>query len=269
MKSQNPFYTVTAAVIAIFSPANGAVVVVDHEDLAKKVQNPVAALISLPLQSNFDYGIGVNNGFRYTLNVQPVIPFELNDDWNLISRTIVPFIHQENVFGDSTQDGLSDTVQSLFISPKAPTAGGWIWGAGPVLLLPTATDELLGTEKWGAGPSVVMIKQFDGWTVGALANHIWSYTGKSSREDVNLSFIQPVVAYTEKTTKITAAVFTDATYDWTTSQWTVPISGAISKVFVVANQPVNVSFGGRYYAEGPAGGPEWGLRLNVTFLFPK
>jgi hypothetical protein len=117
-------------------------------ELAKKLSNPVAALISVPIQNNFDFGAGPNgDGFQYKVNIQPVIPMTLNENWNLISRTILPYVYQENVIGTGSQSGLSDTVQSLFLSPKAPTSGGWIWGAGPVLLLPTATDDLLGTEK--------------------------------------------------------------------------------------------------------------------------
>src|SRR6266571_282840 len=117
-------------------------------ELAKKLQNPVAALIQVPLQNNFDFGGGPSgDGFQYKLNIQPVIPISLNEDWNLISRTILPVVYQENIIGTSSQSGLSDTSESLFFSPKAPTSGGWIWGAGPVLLLPTATDDRLGTEK--------------------------------------------------------------------------------------------------------------------------
>jgi hypothetical protein len=132
-------------------------------ELAKKLSNPVAALISVPLQNNFDFGAGpAGDGFQYKLNVQPVIPISLNENWNLISRTILPYVYQENIFGTSSQSGLSDTVQSLFFSPKAPTSSGWIWAVGPVLLLPTATDDLLGAEKWGAGPTALALKQQNG-----------------------------------------------------------------------------------------------------------
>ena len=142
-------------------------------DLAKTLANPIGALISVPFQNNFDFGGGPDgDGFQYKLNLQPIVPITLNQDWLLISRTILPFVYQENIVGTSSQSGLADTLQSFFLSPVKPTQGGWIWGAGPALLLPTATDDVLGAEKWGAGPTAVMLKQKNGWTYGALVNHI-------------------------------------------------------------------------------------------------
>jgi hypothetical protein len=143
-------------------------------ELAKQLQNLVAALISAPLQTNWDFGGGPNDdGFQYKLNIQPVVPISLNEDWNVISRTILPYVYQEDITGvANSESGLSDTVQSFFFSPTKPTACGSIWGAGPVFLLPTATDDQLGTEKWGAGPTAVLLKQLHGWTYGALVNHL-------------------------------------------------------------------------------------------------
>ncbi len=238
-------------------------------ELAKKLSNPVASLISLPLQNNFDFGAGPNgDGFQYKLNVQPVMPFSLNENWNLISRTILPIVYQENIIGTSSQSGLSDTVQSLFFSPKAPTSGGWIWAVGPVLLLSTATDDLLGTEKWGAGPTALALKQQNGWTYGALANHIWSYAGDSSRAEVNATFLQPFVSFSTKK-QTTFGLNTESTYDWEQSQWTVPLNLTVSQLVKIGGKPVQLTLGGRYYAEKPNDGPEWGLRFAVTFLFPK
>jgi hypothetical protein len=238
-------------------------------ELAKQLSNPVASLISVPLQSNFDFGAGPNDdGFQFKLNVQPVIPFSLSEDWNLISRTIVPIVYQENIFGTSSQSGLSDTVQNFFFSPKAPTSGGWIWGAGPLFLLPTASDELLGTEKWGAGPTALILKQQHGWTYGALANHIWSFAGDSSRADVSATFIQPFLSYSTKT-YTTFGLNTESTYDWENSQWTVPLNVSVSQLVKLGGKPVQFSLGGRYYAEKPSDGPDWGLRFAITFLFPK
>jgi hypothetical protein len=238
-------------------------------ELAKKLSNPVAALISVPFQNNFDFGAGPNgDGFQYKLNVQPVIPISLSEDWNLISRTIIPYVYQENIFGTSSQSGLSDIVQSLFFSPKAPTSGGWIWAVGPVLLIPTATDDLLGAEKWGAGPTALALKQQNGWTYGVLANHLWSYAGESSRAEVNATFVQPFVSFTTKK-QTTFGLNTESTYDWTHSQWTVPLNVSVSQLVKIGGKPVQFSLGARYYAEGPKGGPDWGLRFAVTFLFPK
>ena len=237
-------------------------------ELAKKLQNPVANLISVPLQSNWDFGIGSANAIKYTLNVQPVIPIELNPEWNLIIRTIVPFIHAESaVAGGDDAGGMGDIVQSFFLSPDAPTSGGWIWGAGPVFLWPTATDSALGAGKWGAGPTALLLRQDSGWTYGLLANHIWSYAGWR-HQDVSATFLQPLVTYTTKT-YTTFGLNTESTYDWENRQWTVPINLTVAKLLKIGGQPIQFTLGARVYADRPDGGPDWGLRFAVTFLFPK
>lgn len=241
----------------------------DAAELAKKLANPISSLISLPMQGNFDFGAGsTGDGFQFKLNVQPVIPVELNDDWNVISRTIVPFVYQEDVFGTSSQEGLSDTVQSFFFSPKEPTSAGWIWGAGPVVLLPTATDDLLGGEKWGTGPTAVFLKQENGWTYGALANHLWSFAGEDARQDISATFIQPFLSYTTPK-QTTYTLNSESTYDWENEQWAVPINAMISQLVKIGGAPVQFQLGGRYYAETADNGPDWGLRFAVTLLWPK
>lgn len=240
----------------------------DAAELAKKLQNPIASLISVPFQNNWDFGIGSANAMRYTLNVQPVIPFSLTPDWNLITRTILPIIYAESpVAGGDNKFGLGDVVQSFFFSPKAPTSGGWIWGVGPVLLYPSATDEALGAGKWGAGPTAVVLKQNSGWTYGMLANHLWSYAGWKDRS-VNATFLQPFVSYTTKT-YTTFGLNTESTYDWTNSQWTVPLNLTVSQLLKLGKQPIQFQLGGRYYLDRPTGGPDWGIRFGVTLLFPK
>lgn len=245
------------------SPSTGS------SELAMKLQNPVAALISVPFQNNYDSGAGpTGDGDQYKLNLQPVVPITLNKDWNLISRTILPYISQDDVIGTDSQSGLGDTVQSVFFSPADPTSSGWIWGAGPVLQLPTATDDLLGEEKWGAGPTAVFLKQHGGWTAGALVNHIWSFAGEEDRSDVNRTFLQPFASYTTKT-HTSFGLNTEASYDWTAEQWSVPLNLFVQQILKIGEQPFAVQLGGRYYAEGPDNGPEWGLRLQVTLLFPR
>jgi hypothetical protein len=243
----------------------------DNAELAKQLANPVASLISVPFQSNFDFNIGPSDdGFRYTLNIQPVVPISLNRDWNLISRTILPVIYQDDIFpGSGSQFGLGDTVQSLFFSPVKPTSGGWIWGAGPVFLLPTATDDLLGSEKWGAGPTAVALKQTGPWTIGFLGNHIWSFVGDDDRSDVNLTFLQPFLTYTTPSAW-SFALQMEATYDWEGEEWNVPLAFLISKVTRIAGQIVSLQAGPRYYAEHTDSGPEgWGFRVNIALLFPR
>jgi hypothetical protein len=236
-------------------------------ELAKKLQNPVANLISVPIQNNWDFGIGPADAMRYTANIQPVIPFTLTKEWNLITRTILPVIYAESpVAGGRDAWGLGDTVQSFFLSPQKPV-GGWILGGGPVFLWPTATDSALGSGKWGAGPTVVALRQEHGWTYGVLANQIWSYAGWGA-ENVNATFLQPFVAYTTKT-YTTFGANTESTYDWESHQWTVPLNLTVAQLLKIGKQPVQFTLGVRYYADKPSGGPDWGLRFAVTLLFPK
>ena len=235
--------------------------------LAQQLQNPVAALISVPFQNNFDFGIGPSKATRYLLNVQPVIPFSLNANYNLISRTILPVISQGSVApGASSVTGLGDITESLFLSPVAPFHG-FIVGAGPAFLIPTATDSSLGGGKWGAGPTVVVLRQQNGWTYGALLNHIWSFAGPQSRPAVNSTFLQPFLSYTWKN-GVSVTGNTESSYNWTARQWTVPLNLAASKVMVLGKQPVSFAIGGREYAVRPSGGPDWGVRFVVTLLFP-
>jgi hypothetical protein len=237
-------------------------------ELAKKLNNPVASLISVPFQFNWDEGYGPNDAGRFTLNVQPVVPISLNKDWNLIIRTIVPIIDMESPApGVGDASGMGDIVQSFFLSPKNPTSSGWIWAVGPVFLWPTATDDRLGSEKWGAGATALLLKQERGWTYGALANHIWSYAGNDSREPVNATFVQPFLSYTTKK-HTTIGVNSESTYDWNAGQWTIPFNFTVAQLVKIGGHPVQFTVGARYYAESPLGGPEWGLRAVVTLLFP-
>lgn len=238
------------------------------DELAKQLSNPIAALISVPFQANEDFNIGTANGQRFTLNIQPVIPISITKDWNLILRTILPIISQHDVFGQSgTQSGLGNTTQSFFFSPKAPGPGGIIWGVGPVGYYPTNTDSFLGPDKWGVGPTFVALVQKKGWTVGMLANQIWSVGGDNNDPNISAAFVQPFVTYTTKT-HTTFGLNAESSYDWENKQWTVPLNLSVSQILKIGKQPVSVQVGGRYYAEGPNGGADWGLRVNFTLLYP-
>jgi hypothetical protein len=239
------------------------------DEIAKKLSNPVASLISVPLQYNVDFEIGSADGTKHYLNVQPVIPKSLNEDWNLITRIIAPVIHQEDVLGNSgTQSGLGDITPTLFFSPREPTAGGWITGYGPVFLLPTATDELLGGDKWGIGPSLLALRQTAaGWTYGALVNHIWSVAGDDDRNDISSTFLQPFLAKQFPGAR-TVTVNFESTYDWKGERWNVPINLGYSKVTRWGRQMLSWQGGVRYFFETPGDGPDWGLRFTLTLLYP-
>jgi hypothetical protein len=242
----------------------------DADALAKQLSNPISSLISVPFQFNAAFGGGpTGDGEWYTLNIQPVVPLTLNTDWNLIVRTIVPLVGREDVFPmDSSVWGLGNIVQSFFFSPSQPTAGGLTWGVGPVFYYPTATDSLLGPEKWGAGPTAVALVQKGPWTTGLLWNQIWSFAGDDSDPDVNAMFFQPFVSRSlGKGQTLSANI--QATYDWTSDQWTAPMTVGYAKVFKVGEQTMQFQVGAQYYLDKPPGGPDWGLQSTLTFLFPR
>lgn len=239
----------------------------DASKLAEKLSNPVSSLISVPFQFNYDCCFGPRNGGRVLLNIQPVVPFGISDNWNSIVRTITPVIDQEEtVPGAGSHFGLGDITQTFFFSPN-PDPGGIIWAAGPVFLWPTATDPAIGSRKWGAGPSIVVLKQESGWTYGILANHIWSYSGEHERANVNSTFLQPFLSYTwPDTTGVT--LNTESTYDWTQKAWSVPLNLSLSHIYKLGTQPISFQGGVRWYPATFDDGPRWGLRFNVVFLFP-
>jgi len=237
-------------------------------ELAKKLANPISSLISVPIQSNYDFDVGPGNGTVWKTNVQPVIPFGISEDWNVISRTILPVIDQQGLAlkGDALDAfGLGDITQSLFFSPKESSP---IWGLGPVFLIPSATDDLLGSGKFGIGPTAVVLKQDGQWTIGALANHLWDVAGDGGRGSVSATFIQPFISYVNHS-HTTFSLNTESTYDWTEDQWTMPLNFQISQLLKIGGHPLQVFAGARYYAEKPENGPEWGLRFGLTMLFPK
>ncbi|WP_424928616.1 transporter [Amaricoccus tamworthensis] len=239
----------------------------DAEELAKDLSNPVADLISVPFQLNYDDNIGPDDGgSRWTLNIQPVIPFSLNDDWNLISRTILPVVSTDGLPpGSGTHTGLADTVQSFFFSPKDTVGGGWIVGAGPAFLVPTSTDDRFGVGEWGAGVTGVVLRQSGPWTYGGLANHIWDVSGDT---DISSTFMQPFMSYTTPEAW-TFTLNSESTYDWESEEWSVPLNGVVTKVVQFGDQPVSFGGGIRYWADPAPNGPEgWGARFIMTFLFP-
>jgi hypothetical protein len=247
------------------------------EDVAKKLANPVAAMISVPIQPNYQPNMGLNDeGSQWLTNVQPVVPISLNDDWNIISRTIVPLVSKDTgIAGQDRINSVGDIVQSAWLSPKEPTESGWIWGVGAAALIPTDTQ--ISAEKWGLGPTGLALRQEGPWTYGGLFNHIWSFAGSDINDpvsgdvlnNVNQTFMQPFLTYITPQS-VTFALNTETIYDWEREQWTVPINFVVTKVMKIGDQVISAGGGITYWAEAPDGGPEGlGVRLLLVFIFPK
>jgi hypothetical protein len=259
--------TVACLVAAVAGTATVALAQEDSDELAKQLANPISSLISVPFQYNLDQGAGPDgDGLQQLLRIQPVVPFELTEDWNVISRTIVPITSQENVFPESVF-GLADTTESLFFSPKDSGIEGFTWGVGPIFLLPTATEPAIGSGKWGVGPTGVVFYQKEQWSWGMLASQLWSVAGDPDREDVSQLYLQPFVAYALGEGQTLSADI-EATYNWENEQWSVPVNFMYSKVFEVEEQSMSFQVGARKYLATTPDGPDWGLRSNLTFLFP-
>ncbi|QSQ25361.1 neuromedin U [Pyxidicoccus parkwayensis] len=241
-----------------------------EQKLSKDVQNPVANLISVPLQNNTDLGIGPFDRQRNTLNIQPVVPMPLTLDWNLITRVILPIVYQPDTAAElGGTFGLGDTSVTFFVAPKKP--GKLIWGVGPALLLPTATDDVLGTGKWSAGPSVVLLVQPGPWTLGVLANNLWSVFGSGDRASVNQLLLQYFITYDlPEGWYVNSAPILTANWEAEAGQeWVVPFGGGGGKVFKVGGQALNGSVGAYYNAVRPDGGAKWQIRVQLAFLFPE
>lgn len=241
----------------------------DAAELAKKLANPISSLISVPLQNNTDYGIGENNGTKNVLNIQPVIPVRLNEKLNLITRVIAPVITQYNIIKPGTkQSGLGDFIVSEFISP-AEAKNGITWGAGPVLLLPVGTDDYLTTKKFGVGPTVVFLKQSNGFTFGALMNQIWSVAGDEDRSDISSFFYQPFLTYNWKSGAGVSVNF-EGTEDWENNTSVGFVNLGISAVTALGKQKVSMNIGPRFNVMSPEGSKaDWGWRAVLALLLPK
>lgn len=253
---------ISIAVILCFTKiSNGQ----SAEELAKKLSNPVASMISFPLQNNLDVRIGKYNGFKLTLNIQPVIPVSLSRGLNLINRIILPVVSQYDIDSKgSFQSGLSDAVISNFFSPAKSEI---IWGIGPVFLVPTATDELLGTEKFGMGPTGVILKQTKSTTIGALVNQIWSVAGKENRNDVSQLYVNPFFSLNYKSGATITFNF-EYSRNWENETAFGTITPTFSAVTKIGNQPLSVGFAPRMIIYSNSR-PAYGMRGILTLVFPK
>lgn len=263
-------FQIIAVVLCFVGLAVSQAFAQDETELAKKTQNPIADLISVPLQSNFNFGAGSKDKMIYILNVQPVVPFHLTEDWNLIARVIMPIINQPSLFpGVGSATGLGDINPSFFLSPAKP--GGVIWGIGPTITFPTASDRLLGSGKWSMGPTGVALAIQGPWVFGALLNNQWSFAGWGDKA-VNAFLLQPFVNYNlPDGWYLTSSPILTA--DWKADRagdvWTVPLGGGVGKLFRIGKLPVNTQLAAYGNVAKPEFGPDWQLRFQIQFLFPK
>ena len=239
------------------------------QQLADKLSNPVANLISVPFQSNLDYGIGPYNGSKYTLNIQPVVPISLSPVLNLITRYIIPIVDQRDITGENTNEfGLSDATISAWFSPTT-SKNGWIWGAGPAFLVPIGTDDYLSTRKWAAGPTALALRQANGLTYGFLVNQLWSFAGDENRNDVNQMFVQP---FFSKSWNSGASVTmnSEITFNWENNTTTAHLNPIVSGITKIGKQTASLAIGPRIPLAGPESSKsDWGLRAVLTLVFPK
>jgi hypothetical protein len=240
------------------------------EDLAKAAQNPVASLISVPLQNNTGFGVGSFDRNQNVLNIQPVIPVRISENWNLINRIITPIIFQPNV-NQNTQGtfGLGDINPTFFFSPAKP--GKLIWGVGPTFVIPTATDTQLGQGKFSMGPGVVLLTTPGHWVIGMLINNVWSVAGSGSRRDVNQMLLQWFVNYNmKKGWYITTSPIVTADWEQTNGgRWVVPFGGGVGRIMRLGFQPANITVQFYGNAVHPPGASPWGMRMQLQFLYPK
>jgi hypothetical protein len=252
-----------AALLLVFSiPASAQ----DADALAKQTQNPIASLVSVPLQGNWDFGLGDRDATGTLLNFQPVMPFPINQSTNVILRVIVPLASQPAPDG-TRFNGVGDVLTTVFFSPSK--ASRIIWGVGPVMLMPAATNNALGTEKFALGPSVVVLTQPGKWTLGGLYNQLWSASGANDRADVNQMYLQPFANY-NLGRGLAVGVSMEASANWNADEtWTAPLLFSISKITLLGKQPVNLAFGAGPKVVGPENASSWRFRVAATFLFPR
>jgi hypothetical protein len=241
----------------------------DAQDLAKKLANPVSDVVSVPLQFNWVNGNGPDEGLRFVMNFQPVVPFAISEKWRLIGRWIMPYVSQPASLGSAS--GLGDITASAFFSPRAATAV--LWGVGPVITLPTTSDPGLGSGKWSAGPTAVIVKQTGAWTYGMLWNQLWSYASTSNldRNEANQALFQPFLARVAPK-GVTYTVQSEAVANWAADKssdtWTIPINVQVSKVTRFGPFPFSIAGGLGVFVAKPDGGPEWQLRTSFTLVLP-
>lgn len=272
IKPANRLRTVIA-IVSVAGIAHGLPATVQAADdpsvsastLARQDQNPLTRFYVMRFEDNAQFGFGPDDEVLNFFRIQPLVPLELNENWSLITRAVIPIAHQP--WPDSV-DGLSDVSLAMFLTPAR--AGNFMWGLGPALVLPTATDDNLGTEKWSAGPAVAGIYQTGPWLLGAVIQNLWSFAGDGSRREINTMALRPVVNYNlprgwylSSSPSIIANWKADDG-----SRWLIPLGGGVGKVFTIGKQRMSALVESYYHLESPAIGPDWQLRFQLSFLYP-
>jgi hypothetical protein len=240
-------------------------------DLAKKLQNPVGDLISVPFQNNTNFNVGPHKGTQDILNIQPVIPIHLNQDWNLITRTILPLVWSpSNSPAPSVPFGLGPMSATAFLSPSIPVSG-WVWGAGPVAELPTITNKTLGSNVWGLGPAFVVVKMAGPIVAGGLVNNVFSLGGTSGSAGTRYSLFtfNPFFNYNFGGGWFAGSVpVITANWDASGAKWTLPVGAQFGRLVKIGNKlPVNLLGGAYYNVLRPRNGATWQLRLQIALIF--
>ncbi|MEJ2006419.1 MAG: hypothetical protein P8X57_15990 [Cyclobacteriaceae bacterium] len=235
----------------------------DAAELAKKLANPIASLISVPLQNNTDFGIGSLEGTRNTLNIQPVIPVRLSENLNLITRVVLPVVRQSNITGPGeVQNGLADAVVSAFFSPSNSSL---TWGVGPAFLVPVGSDNF-SFDQFGVGPTGVILNQSGGFTYGGLFNQIWGLSGDET--DFSQLFLQPFLVYNWASGAGVGGNL-EYTRNWSSDTDVLWLNPTVSGVTSLGNQKIQMVLGPRFNLAAPENAKsKWGIRAVLIFIFP-
>jgi hypothetical protein len=255
-----------AAAIALTLPIGPAMAQQGVEELAKQDQNPLARFIRVQIEDNAQFGFGPDNQLLNVLRIQPIVPLGLNPGWSLIVRPVVPLVHQP---WPASADGLSDILVQTLLSPTR--SGRFIWGVGPVFSVPSATDDIIGTGKWSVGPAAIGVFKSGPWVIGAIANNLWSFAGDADRGEVNALGVRPLINYNlPRGWYLTSSPLIAANWQADAgNRWLVPLGGGVGKVFGIATQRISIVLEGFYHVVAPQFGPDWQLRFQLTFLFPR
>lgn len=248
-----------------------------QQAIIKISQNPVGNIAIIPFQNNFNYGVGPYTRFQYNLNIQPVVPFELNPSLSLIARTIIPVIDQPSFAppavcagpsGCGSTFGIGDIQEQLYFGPKTKP-GALIWGAGPIFQFPSASPGVLGAGKWAAGPAAAALIMPGHIVTGILVTQLWSFAGQANRPNVDAGLFQPFFNYNLKN-GWAISIAPIITVNWSAAQnkWAVPLGGGVSRTFKLGDQLMSLSALYYTYITRPIANPQTNLKISWSLLYP-